>query len=78
LLLVKPKIILADEPTNGLDEEGFSLCVHLFQHLIETNQSSLLVATHDKSLIQWCNQSLNLESFYAKQGSIKPKIRLLL
>lgn len=78
LYLIKPKVILADEPTNGLDEEGYSLCLEIFDDLCIKNKSALLVATHDKNLIHWCDNKINLEQFIPKPHTNKYKIGALL
>ncbi len=66
IILIKPKIILADEPTNGLDDEGMQLCLEIFDELIVKNQSGILVASHEKAIINWCDNKLNLEKFITK------------
>ena len=63
LLLIQPNIILADEPTNGLDTQGVQLCLNIFDELCARNKSALLVATHDQNLISWCHSKINLEQF---------------
>ena len=62
LILIKPNIILADEPTNGLDELGSNLCISIFEDLKQNNSSSIIVATHDKNIIDWCQEKISLEN----------------
>ena len=78
LELIRPKIILADEPTNGLDEAGSQLCLDIFDKLCVENKTSILVATHDKNLIQWCHHHLNLEQFAHKNCGKKLQVKDLL
>ena len=79
LQLIQPKVILADEPTNGLDEEGYHLCFKIFNDLCINHQSSLLVATHDERLIEWCHRKINLQDFKPrKKIKTKDKIGALL
>ena len=75
LKLIKPLIILADEPTNGLDEEGYCLSLLIFQELVVKNKSALLIATHDKNLISWCGNFLNLENYSPKKVQSQNKIK---
>ena len=58
LFLMKPNIILADEPTNGLDDTGSSLCINIFEDLKNNFNTSIIVATHDKNIINWCQKEL--------------------
>lgn len=76
--LIKPKIILADEPTNGLDEEGYNLCLEIFDDLCLANKSAVFVATHDKNLMQWCDNKINLEQYAFKVTGPKRKVGFLL
>lgn len=76
--LIQPKIILADEPTNGLDAEGLELCFQVFNELCSHHQSAILVATHDKNLIEWSDSKMNLEQFRPTEIKQKQKINVLI
>ncbi|KAB8039216.1 ATP-binding cassette domain-containing protein [Silvanigrella paludirubra] len=78
LILIKPNIILADEPTNGLDELGSNLCISIFEDLKQNNSSSIIVATHDKNIIDWCQEKISLENFIPSEKKLKSKIKVLL
>ncbi|KAB8030621.1 ABC transporter ATP-binding protein [Fluviispira multicolorata] len=78
LYLIKPNIILADEPTNGLDESGCNLCIQIFNELSQKNMSSILIATHDQKLIQWCQKTISLEEFIPKPSIEKKLVKKLL
>ncbi|MES2614462.1 MAG: heme ABC exporter ATP-binding protein CcmA [Bdellovibrionota bacterium] len=78
MLLIQPKIVLADEPTSGLDEEGYNLCMEIFDELCLKNKSALLVATHEKNLIHWCDNKINLEQFAPKIMGKKHLIKELI
>jgi ABC-type lipoprotein export system ATPase subunit len=47
-----PKIILADEPTGELDSETGSEIIHLLSRLCKTQETTVIVATHDKRLTE--------------------------
>lgn len=49
-VLNKPSIILADEPTSALDDKNCDRVIHLLMDIARQNQSTLIVATHDKRL----------------------------
>ncbi len=52
VLLVGPKIIIADEPTSGLDAHVQRLIMHLLLKLQSLNKLSMVLISHDLSLIQ--------------------------
>jgi len=49
-LLLKPKVILADEPTGNLDEEAGNKVKELLLHVHQTLRASLVVVTHNQDL----------------------------
>ncbi|MEJ2037849.1 MAG: cell division ATP-binding protein FtsE [Desulfosarcinaceae bacterium] len=49
-----PKIILADEPTGSLDEEAAAV-IMAFLDTFHTRGATVIIATHDKALIQKSN-----------------------
>jgi heme ABC exporter ATP-binding subunit CcmA len=61
MTIVKPELMLLDEPTNGLDTEGVSLCLHLLSELRRESKSAILIATHDQQLIDWCGKAVDLK-----------------
>lgn len=78
LLIVKPNIILADEPSNGLDEEGHRLCLEIFEELCLKNNTAVVIATHDDRLIHWCQNQLALTDYTVKTKATRNKISLIL
>lgn len=79
LCLVQPDVLLADEPTNGLDASGRALCHEL---LAERAQAGMgcLVATHDPHLLNECHHVLDLEKCVALEAAARagnPKLELL-
>lgn len=51
-MLNRPSLILADEPTGNLDPETAQEILSLFYRIAKTNYTSVLMATHDYSLIE--------------------------
>ncbi len=51
-VLLSPKIILADEPTASLDDEAAALAVVLLLQAAGRSGASLVVATHDRRVLQ--------------------------
>jgi putative ABC transport system ATP-binding protein len=50
-LITEPGLILADEPTASLDEASSASAVDLLMQLVEDSGSTLVMLTHDKSLL---------------------------
>lgn len=76
LILLRPQLILADEPTSDLDTFGTELCLALFQELC-FQQSALVVATHDVRVAQRCSTSVSLTTFApASLSNLKPQLNL--
>lgn len=70
-LLTKPKILLADEPTNDLDQENARVVVeHLFSACAEG--SAAIIVTHDRRLAETCDRWLHLKNgtLWEKECSI--------
>jgi ABC-type lipoprotein export system ATPase subunit len=59
-LVRKPRLLLADEPTAGLDETA-SRCVEELLASTLRGGTAIVVATHDKSLGTLCERQLRLE-----------------
>ncbi|MDQ8179595.1 ABC transporter ATP-binding protein [Pelagicoccus sp. SDUM812005] len=47
----RPKLVLADEPTGSLDEVASEQVVALLRELCEENGASLLLVSHDRSVV---------------------------
>lgn len=47
-LLNEPQLLLADEPTANLDDENADQVIQLIKKQAETNQATLIIATHDQ------------------------------
>jgi ABC-type lipoprotein export system ATPase subunit len=61
-LIAEPKIILADEPTGNLDVSNTVNVMKLLLDNCKINNTSLLMVTHDESLLSRFDKVLNLES----------------
>ncbi|MBC2607833.1 ABC transporter ATP-binding protein [Pelagicoccus albus] len=48
----RPRLVLADEPTGSLDEETGKLAIDLLRELCEENGASLLLVSHDRSVVE--------------------------
>jgi len=61
-LITEPKIILADEPTGNLDASNTVNVMKLLLDNCKINNTSLLMVTHDESLLSRFDKVLSLES----------------
>jgi putative ABC transport system ATP-binding protein len=49
-VMIKPTLILADEPTSSLDDKHCDSVISLLMEVAVQNQATLLIATHDQRL----------------------------
>ncbi len=57
----QPKLILADEPTGNLDSENGKLIFDLLHRLAKTEQTTILVVTHDLDIAGRTDQVFRLQ-----------------
>ena len=55
-----PSIILADEPTGNLDDENSKLVMDLLQIINQQLGATVIVVTHDKTVLPYANRVANL------------------
>jgi putative ABC transport system ATP-binding protein len=60
-LVVKPALLLADEPTGNLDMETGEKIAHLLFDLVEKENKTLILVTHNPALAGRCREILTLE-----------------
>ncbi len=65
----RPKLILADEPTAALDENSAKAAVTLFQELARDEGCTVLIVTHDKSILNAADRIVNMD-----RGRIKSNV----
>lgn len=66
-LLFQPAVVLADEPTASLDPANREIIGQLLLDMVHEHQATLLVISHEKSLLERLDQQLEL-----KQGQLHP------
>ena len=57
----KPKIIFADEPTGALDTATGLVVIKLFKELIERENITIVMTTHDPNLMDWGDSVYEME-----------------
>ena len=60
-MAVKPKLILADEPTGNLDSENSQMISSLLFEYANKNQSSFVLVTHDLKFAEKCDRIIKIE-----------------
>ncbi len=56
----KPRVLLADEPTGNLDEETAQTIINLLRQLNQTENVTVLCATHDLALASVADRSVQI------------------
>jgi len=67
-LVIRPRLLLADEPTGQLDQETGKQIMRLLREVVATEGVTALVATHDPVLIELADAVLQLEDGTIKDG----------
>ncbi len=60
-LIIKPALLLADEPTGNLDIETGEKVARLLLDLVETENKTLILVTHNPSLANQCRKIRKLD-----------------
>jgi putative ABC transport system ATP-binding protein len=60
-LITQPSVILADEPTGNLDADNTALIMQLIQARARERGATLLMITHDRSLLERFDRVIDLE-----------------
>jgi putative ABC transport system ATP-binding protein len=59
-LVMKPSMILADEPTGNLDSENGQMITELLFNMVDDYDTALILITHDNELAQKTNRIIKL------------------
>ncbi len=61
-IIVKPDVILADEPTGNLDSNNAFTIFGLFKNMVEENGISVVAATHDSTLLSMADEVMEIRN----------------
>jgi len=67
-LLPKPRLILADEPTGNLDPTSKARIVDLLFEQVRENECTLVMVTHDHSLLERFDRVIDFTQFHAPEA----------
>ena len=59
-LIMKPSVILADEPTGNLDRENGNMITEFLFDMVKNHDTALVLITHDEALAQKTNRIIHL------------------
>lgn len=60
-LILKPKLIVADEPTGNLDLKTGSIIIDLLKKLHKKNNTTLIIATHDDNIAKAADRIIKIQ-----------------
>ena len=60
-LAVRPKLLLADEPTGSLDETASAVVMELMLELVKDSQTALFLVTHSEQVAGMLDRRLHLQ-----------------
>jgi putative ABC transport system ATP-binding protein len=60
-LVVRPEMILADEPSGNLDQKTGEQVMDIFFKLVREHRMTTLLVTHNQQLTQFCDRVFRLE-----------------
>jgi putative ABC transport system ATP-binding protein len=67
ILMKKPKIIFADEPTGNLDKDTANIVMNTLFKYIKENDAGLILVTHEEDLAFRCDKVFKLEELNLKE-----------
>lgn len=59
-LALQPALVLADEPTNGLDTRTSRRMLTLFRHIASAQQTTFLIVSHDPVVVNYVDSAYDL------------------
>lgn len=71
VLVMKPEIVLADEPTGSLDIKTGAEVIELLFSLVQSEKMVLVMATHDPALAARCDQQFTMIEGVLTPGLLK-------
>lgn len=70
-LMLKPTLIIADEPSSALDVQAREQFINLLLSVVEDAESTLLLVSHDPSLAVYFNHHIQMKDFQSATEQLK-------
>ena len=70
--VVKPALLLADEPTGSLDFATGEKVMELMFELNREQGTTLVLVTHDRAIAQRCDRRISIEAGQATEAAVEP------
>ena len=70
--VVKPAVLLADEPTGSLDFATGEKVMELMFELNREQGTTLVLVTHDRAIAQRCDRRISIEAGQATEAAVEP------
>lgn len=74
-LMNRPGILLADEPTGALDEKTSAQIFSLLMELTQTEEITLVMATHDRGLARQCARLVEMRDGTIVESAVASEVR---
>jgi putative ABC transport system ATP-binding protein len=71
VLVMKPEVLLADEPTGSLDVKTGGEVIELLFDLVRSEKMALVMATHDPALAARCSRTFSMVDGQLTHGLLK-------
>lgn len=71
VLVMKPELLLADEPTGSLDPKTGREVIELLFDLVKTEKIALVMATHDLQLAERCQRQYTMDTGRLTDGLLR-------
>ncbi|MEO1584155.1 MAG: ATP-binding cassette domain-containing protein [Planctomycetota bacterium] len=71
-LLMRPPVLLCDEPTGNLDAQRGSLAVELMLAAARSHDAAVVIATHDDRVLPYADRVVEVASLSEKAQSAEP------
>ena len=66
--MIQPAIVLADEPTGNLDSATGERLMALFRRLVDEDQQTLIMVTHDAAVAEYADRVVHLHDGLVMDG----------
>lgn len=73
-LVIKPKLLLADEPTGNLDTKNGERVLSLIESLSKEHEVGLILVTHQEETTRICHRTLHIHDGLLSEDTLKSTV----